>query len=413
MTVHFIHFVLHGLEKTVVDSQLIVPAVRLNDAGVPVQLVIMEDFGTWLKLYSRSEADARRHRVKGLKLLTLPRIPRNILYLNTLLLVFITLRRILNGDSFVVHARGLQGAAHWLPLKRFFKKVKIICDVRGVESDEYAYTCSHGGKRPLNIFQKIWKRHLDGLTASALRKSDAVLFVSKAMGAYLKPLSGLSSFDHWSYLPCSTVVDDFKSAHPRRDEIRKEQGWENRVVVIYSGAYRNWQMPELSVRCAALLRELDSRVFFLCLTPDVEVFKRITAEAGFTENDSRVKHLPFDQMPGMLVAGDLALLLRRESPVNKFSCPTKFAEYISANLTVLTTGAIADIVELVQDRHVGWVLQHLDNLKDLKNDLSIFLKGWSADDKKHSKGLELAQNHFNWDLYVPFLKKLYLDLGNK
>lgn len=407
----YLHFVLHGLEKTVVDSQLIEPALRLKREGILISLLVMEDISIWLGLIRPSARAARERRVRGLELRTLPRIPRNFLGLNTLILFFLNSGTLIGGRRLVVHARGLQGAAVWLPLRKIFSSsLRLICDVRGIEWDEYAYSQSDRGQKSLNIFQKWWCHKLESLAQSALKGSDAVFCVSRAMREALIEQTGAKQTDNWVYVPCSTTVSSFEAGRQKREEFRRAKNWSDRWVVIYSGACRDWQMPEASVRCVAALKKIEPRVFFYCLTPDVEEFQALISSQGFSSGDFLVEHRSFDQMPEALAAGDLGLLLREDTPLNRYACPTKFAEYLAAGLAVLTTDAIADIAQFVQEEHVGTILRQLDAASmetQFKSERDMIP---NAAVRIH-RSVEAARRGFDWASYIPTLKNWYLQLG--
>jgi hypothetical protein len=80
------HFLYYGYEKTVIDSQVVTPATLLASDGVRVHLVLMERWDVFLtnrpKLPSLPD---------GVSVTFLPRMPRNILFLNSLLVFFFLL----------------------------------------------------------------------------------------------------------------------------------------------------------------------------------------------------------------------------------------------------------------------------------------------------------------------------------
>jgi hypothetical protein len=81
------HFLYYGYEKTVIDSQVITPALLLGKEGLAVHLIVMEDWSK-RRLFSLPPF------AKSLTAIALPRVPRNFLWLNTLMLLFFFLKHI-------------------------------------------------------------------------------------------------------------------------------------------------------------------------------------------------------------------------------------------------------------------------------------------------------------------------------
>src|SRR5690606_34961643 len=93
------HLAYYGYEQTVIDSQLVTPALRLLQDGVRVHPVFLEDAPAWFSGKWRPYREALA--AAGLTSTFLPRVPRNLFGLNTHQLSRF-LRRIARGAPIVL-----------------------------------------------------------------------------------------------------------------------------------------------------------------------------------------------------------------------------------------------------------------------------------------------------------------------
>ena len=106
-------------------------------------------------------------------------------------------------------------------------------------------------------------------------------------------------------------------------------GLEDRLVVIYSGAIDQWHTPEAIVELFKLIKSIEPGSFFLGLTTDPQRLRRVLYEKGINDSDGRALAVSFEQIGEILACGDIGLLIREEHLLNRYSCPTKFAEYLA------------------------------------------------------------------------------------
>lgn len=406
----YLHFIPHGFEKTVIDSQVVVPALKLKSEGCVVHLVFLEPFFDWLFHSLPWMGLDLKGRTCGLSYTCLPRFPRNNFGLNTLMMGFYLMVPLIGGRSVVVHARGLQGAAWIVPLKKLFRNLALICDVRGIEWEEYAYTASKAGQVPLNLVQREWRHRLELLASQALKFSDACFCVSKSMMTYLQDWMPKKDPKRWEYVPCAVEVTRFSSALASRDQSRSEFKITDRFVVVYSGAFRDWQMPLETLQCFKLIQELDPTAFFLCLTPDVKEFSNLLDREKIDLNDRLVCRVEHREIEKYLTMGDVGILLREENPLNAYSCPTKFAEYLASGLHVVTTAAIRDVSEVVRKHKIGTILSNLKDKADTSKQIESVLAKSKVTSNRINLSTQCAQSLYDWSRYTPIIKKWYIDL---
>ena len=398
------YLVYYGFEKTVIESQVLVPLSKLKEDGLSPTIVFMEDVSSFFKSGRLRQIASLS---SGFRIRILPRVPRNFLWLNSFLLFLVVLPSLLSKSVVVIHARGLQGAHVVLPMKEFFRKVRLICDVRGIEAAEYEYNVLRTKNRLPNFFERFWVRRLSSMARQSIIGSDAVFAVSKAMkSAFSSDVLRLEK-KPWEYVPCAVDVNRFSAALKDRDAKRREMGIQDRVVVVYSGGLAAWQETASLARILSVMKRLEPRLFFLGLSPDAEGLKKVLTASHLSAEDFKVISLPFNQIQNALVCGDLGLLIRTPHALNRVACPTKFAEYLAAGLHVVTTPAIDDVVDLIKKNPIGTLLENIDNETVLASELNCSLTMAKDVTRRLAATTDVARRYFDWSHYLPVFKKWY------
>jgi len=167
-----------------------------------------------------------------------------------------------------------------------------------------------------------------------------------------------------------------------------------------------WQIPDYVVKIVREFIQIDPQVVFLGLTPGVDTLKHLLLNAGVSPSNFRVMEVAFDEINDYLVCGDIGLLLREDNPVNRYACPTKFAEYLAAGLHVLATSAIWDIRDIIKNNHVGTLISLTDSELDRKAGLKNALH--QIDQNQKEKCVQTSKTLLDWELYIPKMKTVYL-----
>lgn len=402
-----VHLVYYGYEPTVIDSQVVAPARRLQAEGVDVELVFLEDPLPWL--LGRWRPRKAELSAAGLRAHFLPRIPRNFLGLNTRRLSGLFQRFLSDQSPLVVHARGFQGADALLPFKAAHPGLKLICDARGIEWAEYELDIRVRRGRSLNAVEAGWKRALEGAEKRSVSASDLVLCVSRAMIPFLKGRDGGRDFD---YVPCAVDVDAFSKGLDRRDETRRELNVGNALVLVYSGSMSAWQVPEASAKIAARFLSMVPDAFFLILSPTPGTLAELAVRAGIPRERLRAIRAAHADVPRYLAAADLALLLREENVVNKYACPTKFAEYLACGLHVISTPAVEEVASTIRETGCGTIMASLDDAGEIDRALKSALVAAGGPAVRMRASAAVARERYDWARHLATLKKWYFQLAN-
>jgi len=397
--VRVLYLVYYGFEKTVIESQVITPASKLSGLGVAVHLLFLEDFTDWVLLRWRK----KRRSLRGLPATFLPRIPRNFLYGNTLMTGLVIFATSLCRGRLVVHARGFQGAESVLPIKKLCPAVRIICDARGIESEEYDLHVRFCRKRPPNPIETSWKRRLESVERDAISRADAIFSVSRPMKDFFAKRDGIGSGEKWHYVPCAVDVSSFELALSRRDQMRETHGMRDRKVILYSGSLTSWQTPQQLLKIIQAYRKIDASVFFLGLTTENLLLKRLLVEAGLKSEDFLITRTDLEGMANWLTCGDIGLLIREDNVVNRYACPTKFAEYLASGLHVLSTPAVLDVARIIRDEKVGTIAEAIEPAEsELKESLRS-----AAGRGRIERSVAVARKYLDWSIYLPEIADCY------
>ncbi len=405
----FYFLIYYGFEQTVIESQVLTPVSRLKNEGLKITLIFMESFPKWVSFIFGGKDRQRFNTIKNSPITVFPRIPKNFLLLNSILIFLSLIPDLLTKKTLVFQARGFQGTDVLLKLKRMSRKIKVICDVRGLESAEYEFFVNkHFSFR--GFLQKIWLNQLKMIERKAIFYADRFFCVSRYLIAKLKESANNPDFE-CLYTPCAVEVEKYSQALTQRDLMRKKLGVDGKMVILYSGAIGRWHLTDKVIQLFKWILDFEPNAFFLGLTPSAEKLTEMLRESLVPEKAYKILLVAFPEIPEYLAAADIGLLLRKKDPLNLYSFPTKFGEYLAAGLHVVTTDAIFDVREIIQTEKAGTILSNLDDpllcVQDLKNAVNSAQQ--VSDRISISTGA--AAKYLSWDLLIPQIKKTYQELA--
>lgn len=270
-------------------------------------------------------------------------------------------RHLRGGGPALVHARGLWaayaalGAARRLPPGQ----VRVVYDARGDHEAEHAFhVAGRGDARDRRVRPGLARiRRAEAIVCA---RAARVLCVSSALRDVLEARHP-GTAARADVIPCG--VDDlrFRPDPAARAEARRRLGLGERFVVCYAGALGPYHLPEQVVRAGAVARRVRPDAHLLLVTPEVERGRALAAAAGLGPDAATVVAAAHDEVPALLNAADVGLLLRRRDPVNAVASPTKLAEYLACGLPVIVSDGIGDASALVREGRAGEVVRDVDD----------------------------------------------------
>jgi glycosyltransferase involved in cell wall biosynthesis len=249
--------------------------------------------------------------------------------------------------------------------------------------------------------------------ALALNGADVIISASKALHQHLhakwkKVVPGV-------VVPSCVDVGEFWCSKEERSRTRAGWGTAGRLVVCYSGGLQKWQCIDETLRLAAELKRLEPSVFLLLITQgDVRPFATLLSEVGEEGRDYKVvRALPGD-VPGLLQAADIGLLLREKNPVNSVASPTKFGEYLAAGLPVIACEGAGDAATIIRETGCGILLDdptHWDGdrqrLRDFMSSVCAEREAWAQRTKS------FVSEHRSWEGVQADIASVYSLAGTR
>jgi glycosyltransferase involved in cell wall biosynthesis len=252
----------------------------------------------------------------------------------------------------LVHAHNLYSAALALSGRRRFG-YKVVLDYHGRIPEEYVYL----GKGGMTS-----RRVLESLERWCVQRSDHVIVVSHKLAYYLVDRYHVSP-QKISVIPCCADDSIFNWDNSRREAVRSAMNLSTKFVCTHLGSFFEWYDPEM---IANVFQQIRNRrdAHLLVITGECEKAGAYLS-ARLPVDTFTVRHAAHDEVPGLLNASDLGLLLLRGSPNIKTSSPAKFAEYLNCGLPVLITQEVGDFSEMVTAKQIGAVVNERDDEKAL------------------------------------------------
>jgi hypothetical protein len=199
-----------------------------------------------------------------------------------------------------------------------------------------------------------WKASISELERKAVVDSNFRIAVTHKLVEHWRERYGYSEHHH-VVIPCTlnrsfrprVLSDEEKSAGKRLLGLQDEY-----VVLVYSGSAAGWQSFSVLHACVApfLNASLDHKL--LVLAPEDEHIRSLEREFP---NQVMRKWVAHHEVPALLAACDMGILVREKSITNRVASPTKFAEYLSAGLPVLISEELGDYSDFVMTHACGRV----------------------------------------------------------
>jgi hypothetical protein len=256
----------------------------------------------------------------------------------------------MKADKVIFQTR-TSGVALPLLLLKIFTNAKIIYDARGLSIEEFRHV-NRGKKLGL---KRRFKFNLLRLNEWLLiKKSNHVFSVSKLQQEYyLSKYNGLKT-DNFEVVPCAADHADFYFDINERIEKRKEYGFKDEKVLLYSGRlYTGWAVPdEIFNFYNKLAKEVDNVVLFL-LTPDINIAHEMKKRFDIDEEKIFITADSYQNVRKYLNMADYGILLRDDTLMNNIAAPTKVAEYMLCGLPLIISKNIKEVSDVIIEKSFG------------------------------------------------------------
>lgn len=244
----------------------------------------------------------------------------------------------------LVHARSVVPAL----MARFLAwqlQAPWILDLRGLLAEEYV-DAGHWPRGGLRY------RLTSAAERALLRSAHGVVVLTRRLEGELGAL-GVTRTCPRVVIPCCVDVGVFGPSEQARREVRRELGWGDEPVLVYSGSLGSWYRLGEMLSFHEVARAEVPGLRFLVLTQQValveEAARRRTLDCQIT-----ARSVDADAVPRYLAACDVGICFLGEHRSKRASSPTKYGEYLATGLPVVTNDWIGDAKRF--DDEPVWIL---------------------------------------------------------
>ena len=180
----------------------------------------------------------------------------------------------------------------------------------------------------------------------AIRRSDAIVGVSKPMGSHVSRLGGCKKY--WT-VPISVDLAAFEFCKDDRVRLRSQYGWgQEDLVAVYSGSLGLGGLNKKPLtKLLAMLKRSERNLKIMILSNESELsVKKLCRDAGIDSNLVTIVSLSPNELGPYLSAADFGFHALPKQPDSSSRLGTKTIEYWANGLPVVlssTVGAAANI----------------------------------------------------------------------
>jgi Glycosyltransferase len=236
-------------------------------------------------------------------------------------------------------------------IKKEYPNLKIIADIHGAIEELLEYPQDKYKKMKLNIIQYyIFNQNIK----KTLLLSDGALVVSNELKKYIIQKYKVDNKFRFYKVPCGTVINEIdiiknakKNRQMWRDKLLIEK---DTVLFIYSGGISKWQsIDDVFTMFDNIKNKIKYKTKLLIMSNQIDKIQ----EKYQRSNDVIFRSFESDQVQEVLLAGDVALLLREKSITNRVAFPNKFSEYMASGMLLIATEYVADQAEIIKSNDLG------------------------------------------------------------
>lgn len=395
--------------SSAISSQVITPLEKLQPA-ISVTLGFMTPIGQlWRSKFRPAlQKIENRCRNSGLRVGWLPSPPTrlNWLWSDAFVLRRWIRRHFPDNQPLIVRCRNATTTSIALDALQGYQNARVIYDCRGAEVTEMTQTLGLEAT-PENEWPAQSKATIKQIQAAeerAVHEAAGVTCVSHAMVDSLTQKYPQIPRQKFFVAPCCPDIDAFTSVVNDRDVVRRELKLHDKYVVSYCGSLVWYQFPEASIRVFRLIKSLRPDAHFFAVTTHPEPMRLLLERAGFSPADYTIRSVPAQEVPRLLVASDLGLMLRDDSLTNRVASPIKFGEYMAAGVPVIITPRLGDCSESVRSERLGIEVDlTLDDEKVIASLRSFVEMSSSEQAAIRERCRDFANRQLSWSVVLPQL----------
>lgn len=331
-----------GIENTVFESQVLIPAQKLSNQNHNVIIISFER-------NTPKNAVIEKIKQTSIQLFIVKRLP--FLGFWSLKRLSKHLRFVLESlQTYTLQARGPQAA--YIAMREAHSKncKNVIVQARGLLAEEFIYSNEQETRWlhkklfawRLKKFQQLEQYIYGKKVHSTYEFPITIEAVSPALKehlikAYKTPVKKITLAT--GDIP-TAISNEQKSTW--RAEIRAQLAIGNNVhIYCYNGSTKPWQCPDQVIEFFKQTLATDQHIFLLILTHDKESFVKIIHKYGIDPAHYYVVSVQHAEVVRYLAACDTGIIFREKHLINWISRPIKLLEYQAASLSIIHNNTIA------------------------------------------------------------------------
>lgn len=257
----------------------------------------------------------------------------------------------------VLHCRSYPTMLAATAIKKIKKNLIIVFDPRSPYPEENI-TASQWSEK--SISYKIWKM----LEKMFLDYSNVTIAITDT---YVKHFKKISAKGHFTTIPNNVDTTKFSLNQDYRNTLRSKFGVEvNETIFVYLGSLgRNWNNPKIYAKFLLAMRELNINHRFLFVTQNILELRDVFNEFNIETHEYIAVSANPSEVPKYLSIADVGLNLMDRQDIRM---SIKTCEYLAMGLPIIVNSNVMGAKEIVEQHHVGLVLEDLSNinLEDIK-----------------------------------------------
>jgi glycosyltransferase involved in cell wall biosynthesis len=303
----------------------------------------------------------------------------------------------------ILHSHGLRASRFALMARSLSPRLAVVSDIHGACPEEYME--ENGLTEPDPRALKLMRDEVD-----VLRRSDRLVFVSRAMRSHYSEKCD-RDLEIEPVIPCAVDVS-CQADVSRRDEMRRQNGLEKRIVFCYAGSAESYQLPDTMTEAFARIVEKLPEAYFMVLSHHEQAFRSSFARAGVAPENFSVRGTSRSGVLEALPMADVGFMLRQDSMVNFVASPTKFGEYCHCGVPVATTRFVGDVAAWIEQYRIGCLVDL--EIESLVESLVGFARQVMLDREEiSSRCVAFVRDAMSWDGFGADLQRAYDSLESR
>ena len=251
----------------------------------------------------------------------------------------------------LIHARSYVPALLATIIKIIFK-TKFIFDMRGFWIDERV----DSGIWKKNSFLFKFSKKIESLI---LLKSDHIVSLTEKSKKILERLYNTKNF----FLPISVI--------PTCVDISKfysKKNYNKNFTLGYIGTTQNWYNFDLVLKCFKQYLSIDQKSNLLILNKNEHqyILNRLKF-FNISKKKIILKSINHSSISKFINKMSVGIFFIKPTFAKKASCPTRFGEFLSCGVPVITGSGIGDLDKIVESKNVGVILKKFNKYQISKS----------------------------------------------